>query len=72
VERFRQEYCLAAEARDHLRISPTTLLRWQHGGRLKPVSGRRHALRTRCLLFRRSDVQGLKRLRAPAKRPAAT
>lgn len=56
VQRFRGEYCLAAEACRLLGISSSTLVHWRAAGKLEPIYGRDAKFQGSFSLFRRSDV----------------
>jgi hypothetical protein len=71
VERFRSEYCLADEACRLLRISRSTLSRWEVERRIRPVYGRRVTPGAGFSLYRREDLLLLSRRRSPRSRKAA-
>ncbi len=61
VERFRTTYCLADEVQKSLSIVVTTLNRWINAGRIQPVYSRRTHQGAGASVFRRSDVESLRR-----------
>jgi len=62
VQRFRNEYCLSAEACRILGISPSTLVHWRAAGKLEPIYGRGAKIPGNFSLFRRSDILQLRSL----------
>ncbi len=61
VERFRTSYCLADELQATLGIVSTTLNRWINAGRIQPVYARRTHPGAGASVFRRADVEALRR-----------
>ncbi len=61
VERFRTTYCLADEVQNSLGIVVTTLNRWINAGRIQPVYARRTHPGAGASVFRRADVEALRR-----------
>ena len=61
VERFRTTYCLADELQTTLGIVSTTLNRWINAGRIQPVYARRTHPGAGASVFRRVDVEALRR-----------
>jgi hypothetical protein len=61
VERFRTTYCLADEVQRSLGIVKTTLNRWIDAGRIQPVYSRRTHPGAGASVFRRADVEALRR-----------
>ena len=61
VERFRATYCLADEAQRLLGFVKTTLQRWIYAGRIQPVYSRRTHPGAGASVFRRADVEALRR-----------
>ena len=61
VERFRATYCLTDELFTTLGIVATTLTRWIDAGRIQPVYSRRTHLGAGASVFRRADVEALRR-----------
>jgi hypothetical protein len=59
VECFRREFCLADAACSILRVSRSTLSRWESAGRLTPVYGKRTCPHAGFSLYRRADVVAL-------------
>lgn len=61
IERFRTTYCLADELQTSLGIVGTTLNRWINAGRIQPVYARRTHPGAGASVFRRADVEALRR-----------
>ncbi len=61
VDRFRATYCLANELQISLGIVGTTLNRWINAGRIQPVYARRTHPGAGASVFRRADVESLRR-----------
>ncbi len=61
VEQFRATYCLADELQTTLGIVSTTLNRWINAGRIQPVYARRTHPGAGASVFRRADVEALRR-----------
>jgi hypothetical protein len=61
VEQFRTTYCLADELQTTLGIVSTTLNRWINAGRIQPVYARRTHPGAGASVFRRADVEALRR-----------
>lgn len=61
AERFRATYCLADEIQQSLQIVGTTLTRWIDAGRIQPVYARRTHPGAGASVFRRADVEALRR-----------
>lgn len=61
VEQFRATYCLADELQTTLGIVSTTLNRWINAGRIQPVYARRTHPGAGASVFRRVDVEALRR-----------
>lgn len=61
VERFRATYCLADEVQRSLDIAKTTLTRWIDAARIQPVYARRTHPGAGASVFRRADVEVLRR-----------
>lgn len=61
VERFRATYCLTDELFATLGIVATTLTRWIDAGRIQPVYARRTHPGAGASVFRRADVEALRR-----------
>jgi excisionase family DNA binding protein len=61
VERFRATYCLADEVQRSLGIVKTTLARWIDAARIQPVYARRTHPGAGASVFRRADVEALRR-----------
>ena len=61
VERFQATYCLADEIQKLLHIVGTTLSRWIDAGRIQPVYSRRTHPGAGASVFRRADVEALRR-----------
>ncbi len=61
IERFRATYCLADELQATLGIVSTTLNRWINAGRIQPVYARRTHPGAGASVFRRADVEALRR-----------
>ena len=59
IRRFRQTYCLRAQALSILGVSGTTLKRWQDAGRIRPVYPKRLIPHAGLYLYRRADVERL-------------
>ncbi len=60
VQRFRDLYCLAAEACELLQISRASLARWETEDRLRPVYGKRVTAGAGFSLYRWPDIEQLK------------
>jgi hypothetical protein len=69
IGRFRETYCLRAEALRILGIAGTTLRSWQDAGRILPVYPKRVTRYAGLYLYRRADVDLLHS--APRRRAAA-
>jgi predicted site-specific integrase-resolvase len=69
IQRFRGQYCLAAEACRLLGVSASTLTHWRAAGRIEPIYGRGAKLPGSFSLFRRSDIL---RLLPSGTEPTAT
>jgi hypothetical protein len=69
--RFRETYCIAAEAMRLLKRNRSTLTRWEAAGHLAPVDSTRMTRQVGFTLYQRADIQRLKvstsmrRLRTP-------
>lgn len=61
IDRFRATYCLADELKTSLGIVGTTLTRWIDAGRIQPVYSRRTHPGAGASVFRRADVETLRR-----------
>lgn len=61
VDRFRATYCLADEVQRSLGIVKTTLTRWIDAGRIQPVYARRTHPGAGASVFRRADIDALRR-----------
>ena len=61
VEQFRTTFCLADEVQKSLGIVVTTLNRWVNAGRIQPVYARRTHPGAGASVFRRADVEALRR-----------
>lgn len=69
IGRFRETYCLRAEALRILGIAGTTLRSWQDAGRILPVYPKHVTRYAGLYLYRRADVEILRS--APRRRAAA-
>jgi hypothetical protein len=58
--RFRETYCIAAEAMRLLKRNRSTLTRWEAAGHLAPVDGTRMTRQVGFTLYQRADIQRLK------------
>lgn len=63
MQRFRDTYCLADEACRILKVSRTTLARWEEQGLILPVYGRRTHSGAGASVFRHDDVTNAHPLR---------
>ena len=61
IDRFRATYCLADELQTSLGIVGTTLNRWINAGRIQPVYARRTHPGAGASVYRRADVDALRR-----------
>ena len=61
IEQFRATYCLADELQTTLGIVSTTLNRWINAGRIQPIYARRTHPGAGASVFRRADVEVLRR-----------
>jgi hypothetical protein len=61
IDRFRATYCLADELQTSLGIVSTTLNRWINACRIQPVYARRTHPGAGASVFRRADVEALRR-----------
>ncbi len=61
IDRFRATYCLADELKTSLGIVGTTLTRWIDAGRIQPAYSRRTHPGAGASVFRRADVETLRR-----------